>query len=316
MAGFCRNCGSPLADGQGFCTKCGTAASGPPTRPAAQPPAAAGVPAAPRPQAPPAQAATPPQPRPQTPVATPQAVAAAPAKGGSTFVKILLALVAVVFIFGAIGVAGIWYVGHRLKQKAHEMGFDEISNTSQGPVLGGADPCGLLSKEDVGQMVKLEVVRAEQTRGQEVGCQYSVMGQYTDMVASHLAMVQKDMAQNQKDQLTEAQKQQIDEMTKSMFRSANAQQGNMSRHPGESPVFLFGVGNTGAKAQMSMLRLAFGRMGPAFTELPEIGDEAFDIGDAMILARKGDKIVHVMYMMCPCGRDDAVTLVRKIVGNI
>jgi hypothetical protein len=62
--------------------------------------------------------------------------------------------------------------------------------------------------------------------------------------------------------------------------------------------------------------MAFGRMGPAFTELPGIGDEAFDIGGAMILARKGNKVVHVMYMMCPCGRADAVSLVKKVVANM
>lgn len=308
MAGFCRNCGSPLADAQGFCTKCGSAASGPPTRPAAQAPT------------PPAQAAQPvPQPQPpraQAPAPAPQAAAAAPKKGMSTAVKVLLGFVIVLFVFGAVGIAGVWYLIHLGKEKAREMGLDQVSTGSNGPVLGGADPCSLLSKEDVRQAVKMEVVRAERTRGQEEGCQYSVMGNYPDMVASHLSLMQQTMMQNQKGQPTEAQKRQMDQMTKSFFHSMDAQQGNISQHPGESPVFLFGVSNAGAKAQMSMTRMAFGRMGPAFTELPEIGDEAFDVGGAMILARKGDKIVHVMYMMCPCARDDAVPLVRKIVGSL
>lgn len=230
--------------------------------------------------------------------------------------KVLVIVLVVIFLFGAAGVAGVWYLGHRLKQKAHDMGLDQISTANQGPVLGGADPCSLLSKEDVGQVVKLEVVRAETTRGGDVGCQYSVMGNYPDMVASHLSHMQQAMMKDQKEQLSEAQKQQMEELEKSFFRSANAQQGNVPEHPGESPVFLFAVNNTGAKAEMSMLRLAFGRMTPAFTELPEVGDEAFDIGGAMILARKGDKVVHVLYMMCPCIRDDAVPLVRKIVGNL
>jgi hypothetical protein len=234
----------------------------------------------------------------------------------STFVKVLLAFVVILFVFGAVGIAGIWYIAHRVKEKAHEMGLDEVSNASQGPVLGGADPCGLLSKEDVGQVVKLEVVRAEGTRGAEAGCQYSVMGNYSDMVANHLTLMQQNLAQAQKDQLTPAQKQQMDEMTKSFFRSANAQEGSSSEHPGESPVFLFSVGNSAAKAQMSITRMAFSRMGPAFTELPGIGDEAFDIGGAMMLARKGDKIVRVMYMMCPCTKDDAVPLVKKITDGL
>lgn len=305
MAGFCRNCGSPLADAQVFCTKCGTSASGPPTRPAAQaavPPAQAAAPPPPPPPQPRAQAAP--------PVA--QAAAATPKKGMSTAVKVLLGFVIVLFVFGAVGIAGVWYLVHLGKQKVHDMGLDQVS-TASGPVLGGADPCGLLSKEDVGQVVKMEVVRAERTRGNNSGCQYNVMGSYPDMVASHLTMMQKDLAQNQ---MTDAQKKQMDELAKSFFRSANAQEGNMSEHPGESPVFLFNVNNAAAKAQMSMTRLAFSRMGPAFTEFQGIGDEAFDIGGAMIMARKGDNAVVVMYMMCPCTKDDAQSLVRKIVANM
>lgn len=308
MAAFCRNCGSPLADGQGFCTKCGTAASGPPTRPAAQ---------APTPTAHAAQPAPPPQPpRAQASIAAPQVAAAAPKAGMSTGVKVLLGFVIVLFVFGAVGIAGVWYLVHLGKEKAREMGLDQASTASNGPVLGGADPCSLLSKEDVGQVVKMEVVRAERTRAKEEGCQYSVMGNYTDMVASHLSLTQQAMMQNQKDQPTEAQKQQMDQMTKSFFHSMDAQQGSLSQHPGESPVFVFSVSNTGAKAQMSMTRMVFGRMGPAFVELPGLGDEAFDIGGAMILARKGDNVVHVMYMMCPCARDDAVPLVGKIIANM
>ena len=229
--------------------------------------------------------------------------------------KVLLIVFVVIFLFGAAGVAGIWYVGYRIKQKAHDMGLDQIS-TNTGPVLGGADPCTLLSKEDVGQVVKMEVVRAEHVRGQNDGCQYSVMGNYTDMVATHLSLLQQSMMKDQKEQPSEAQKQQMDEITKSFFHGMDTQQGSPSQHPGEAPVFQFGVSNTGAKAQMSMTRMAFGRMGPAFTELPGIGDEAFDVGGALILARKGDNVVQVLYMMCPCGKDDAVSLVRKIVGNL
>jgi hypothetical protein len=232
----------------------------------------------------------------------------------STFAKVMLAFLAVILVLGACAVLGVFYLIHKGKEKIHEMGLDEPSAASHGPVLGGADPCSLLSKEDVGQVVKLEVVRAERTRGAEAGCQYSVMGNYPDMVANHLTMMQKDTAQNQ--QLTPAQKQQMDEMAKSMFRSANAQQGNLSEHPGESPVFLFSVGNAGAKAQMSVMRMIFSRMGPAFTDLPGIGDEAYDIGGSMILVRKNDTIVRVMYMMCPCTKDDAVSLVKKVADGI
>jgi hypothetical protein len=134
------------------------------------------------------------------------------------------------------------------------------------------------------------------------------MGDYVDLVAKHASLLQKDQTNDQ-------QRQMMESFAKSIGHETNRDQTNPA-HPGESPVFIFSVGNSAAKAQMSMTRAMFGRMGPAFTELPEIGDEAFDIGSAMILARKGDKVVRIMYMMCPCTREDAVPLVRKIVANM
>ena len=305
MAGFCSNCGTPLDDAQAFCAKCGTPVSGPPVRSSsAPPPPVSSAPPAQRPQA-----AS--QPRPQAPVPAPQAAAAPAKSGSSTFVKVLLIFVVIIFVFGAAGIAGLWYIAHRVKQKVHEIGLDDISDTSnanRGPALAGIDPCSLLSKADVAQAVKLDVVRAEPAEGSDPGCQYSVMGDNVGLIAKHAALLQKD-------QTTDAQRQTMESFAKSIGQGANPQPTN-SAHPGESPVFIFSVGNSAAKAQMSMTRAMFGRMGPAFTELPEIGDEAFDIGGAMILARKGDKVVRIMYMMCPCTREDAVPLARKIVANM
>src|SRR5580704_2227487 len=268
-----------------------------PVRPSAPPPPSSSVPPAQRPQS-----AS--QPRSQTPVPAPQA-AAAPAKSGSnTFVKVLLIFVVIIFVFGAAGIAGLWYIAHRVKQKVHEIGLDDISNSTnatRGPALAGIDPCSLLSKSDVGQAVKLDVVRSEPVEGSDPGCQYSVMGDYVALVAKHASLLQKDQTNDQ-------QRQMMESFAKSIGQETNRDQ-TKPTHPGESPVFIFSVGNSAAKAQMSTTRAIFGRMGPAFTELPEIGDEAFDIGSAMILARKGDKVVRVMYMMCPCTREDAVPLV-------
>src|SRR5580704_2472373 len=201
MAGFCRNCGTPLDDAQAFCAKCGTPVSGPPVRSSsAPPPPSSSVPPAQRPQS-----AS--QPRSQTPVPAPQA-AAAPAKSGSnTFVKVLLIFVVIIFVFGAAGIAGLWYIAHRVKQKVHEIGLDDISNSTnatRGPALAGIDPCSLLSKSDVGQAVKLDVVRSEPVEGSDPGCQYSVMGDYVALVAKHASLLQKDQTNDQQRQMMES----------------------------------------------------------------------------------------------------------------
>jgi len=301
MAGFCRNCGSPLDDGQAFCTRCGTATSGPPVKPSASP--SAPPPSAPRPQTP-LQAA--PQPRPAA-----QAAATVPAKSGSsTLIKVLLIFLVVIFVFGAIGIAGIWYVAHRVKQKVHEIGLDDLStaNANRGPALGGIDPCTLLSKDDVGQAVKMEVVRAERSEGSDAGCEYSVMGDYVDLIAKHASLLHNA-------ETTDSQKQMMESFAKAVGHGNDSQQ-SAPKHPGESPVFIFSVDNNNAAAQMGVSRATFGRLAPAFTSIPSLGDDAFDIANAMMMVRKGDKLLRITYMMCPCTTDDVVPLARKIVANM
>jgi hypothetical protein len=298
MAGFCRNCGRPLADGQGFCDGCGTPAAGPPVRSSGS----SSAPTAPQP----------PRPAAQAPAPMPPAAAAVPTKSGSsTLLKVLLIFLVVIFFFGAIGVAGIWYVAHRVKEKVHEIGLDDIpsgSNRPQGPALGGADPCSLLSKADVAQAVNMDVVRAERTEGSDDGCEYSVVGNYVDLIAKHASLLHKD-------QTNDSQRQMMESFAKAVGHSNDSEQ-SAPKHPGEAPVFLFSVDNKSAAAQMTLSRAAFGRMGPAFTPIPSLGDDAFDIANGMIMVRKGDKLLRIIYMMCPCTTDDVVPLAKKIVANM
>jgi hypothetical protein len=303
MAGFCRNCGRPLADGQAFCDGCGTPAAGPPVRSAAAPP-------------PPASNASPtarPQAAPQPKPPAPQAAAVVPAKSGNTLVKVLLIFLVVIFIFGAVGVAGIWYVAHRVKQGIHDVGLDDLSNASnatRGPALVGIDPCSLLSKADVAQAAKMEIVRTEPSEGSDSGCAYNVQAQISDLVVKHGSLLHKEGT-------TEAQRQQFEAMAKPLFQGMNAEQsGAASKHPGEAPVFVFGVTNGGARAQISVMRMTFGRLEGGMVSLPGLGDDAIDIGGSMMLIRKDDKLIRIMYQMCPCSTDDVVPLAKKILAGI
>jgi hypothetical protein len=124
----------------------------------------------------------------------------------------------VIFVFGALGAAGIWYVAHKAKQKFHEIGLDEISsdaNANRGPVLAGIDPCTLLSKAEVGQAASIEVVRAEVAEGSEPGCVYSVQGDATDLVAKHASLLHKEAT-------TDAERQQFDSFSKGFFHGIPA----------------------------------------------------------------------------------------------
>jgi hypothetical protein len=137
MASFCRNCGSPLADGQGFCSKCGTRVGDASANAAAAQPAVAAPPAAaPVYATPPLQGA-------------PVANAARPA-GMSPLVKILIALVIIFVAFGAFASVAMIYIGHRVHQKATELGLTRsdaerrVSNAELYSVAG--DPADLTAK--------------------------------------------------------------------------------------------------------------------------------------------------------------------------
>lgn len=146
MAGFCGNCGSPIAPGVRFCSKCGAAIPGATIEPS--------IAANPAP-APPVQAG---------PSISPQP---APSQGSSSALKIILIVVAI-FVFLMLLVAGgCFYVAYRVKQKAHEISLE--MKTDATPYTGRTDPC-LLSSSEVGAFLS-EPVEAGESRGNTT-CEY------------------------------------------------------------------------------------------------------------------------------------------------
>jgi hypothetical protein len=59
-----------------------------------------------------------------------------------------------------------------------------------------------------------------------------------------------------------------------------------------------------------------GGLGPSATDLPGIGDEAFDIAGASMMFRKGDKMVRIMYSTCPCGLENIKPLAKKLADRL
>ena len=106
--------------------------------------------------------------------------------------KILIAVVAVFVVFGAVAAGAMIYIGHRVHQKVREMGLNSHTPTmAERAALRRIDACGLLSKEEVGHAVKIEIVRAESLHGEDPGCVYSVSGDRADMTAKHVTTLHK-----------------------------------------------------------------------------------------------------------------------------
>jgi hypothetical protein len=304
MASFCTSCGSPLNDGQVFCTKCGarSGAPQPPAAASAAPPPAAPVQAAPV-QPAPVQVAPPP--------VAPVAVAPAATGGGSAFVKILLIVVGVIFLLGAIGVAGVVYVGYRIKSKAREMGLTN-EHRRHSPALvsgsrGGVDGCKFLSKEDVSAAIGMTVVRAESAAGSDVGCTYSVMGDVNELTVKHAMGLNKAAMSKQ-------EQENMQNIEKTLLQGKNAISG-ASEHPGEVPVMGFAIDENAAQFQMKLNKGLMNGLGPMATkDVPGLGDEAFAAAGSMLFVRKNDTLVRFVFTQCPCTTDEVVPLAQKVAN--
>lgn len=298
MAGFCRSCGSPLGDGQGFCAKCGAAVAGTPVQAAT-----------------PAQSAAP-------GVAAPGA-ASATASTGSPVVKIVLIIVGVLFLFGALGIGAVVYVGYRVRQKAREMGLSLPSERRHASTLRGVDGCQWLSKDDVSQAIGMPVVRAEAQTGEDAGCAYSVVGDAGELTMKHAAqLTKKQMSKADQQAMEKASKGDQAQATSWDLRSILQGKGApsdaaSSEHPGETPALAFTVDENNAQFQMNLNKGLLSRLGPmATTNVPDLGDEAFDAAGAILFVRKGDKLLRITYTQCPCGLDEILPLARTVAGHL
>jgi hypothetical protein len=334
MPNFCNKCGSPISGG--FCNKCGAAAA--PAQPLAatpNPPAApvarfcntCGTPvtapfcnkcgAVTRPQSP-------------QPVAAPASVSAMPSPASSTpaksspVVKILVAFLVVVVVFGALAAGGVYYVVYRVKKKVHEVAaeipgggsiFNSDSNSS-GSSGGGSgsnggisgDACRLLSKDEVGRAIGVEIVATTTADG---GCSYMAKGDTGSMTAKHMSAMVGARGADAKTQ------QMVQGFAGGMFKAMQSENHEASSDAnGNVPVFTFAIDNNAADTQMQLNQKVLGGLGPGQQEVLNIGDQAFDEAGAMMMVRKGDKLIRIMYSTCPCGLEQIKPLAKKLADRL
>jgi hypothetical protein len=229
----------------------------------------------------------------------------------SALAKILIALVIIFVAFGAFAAVAMIYIGHRVHEKATELGLTRSDSERRvsDAELRHINGCALLSKAAVSAAVHMDVVRAENEGGDDPGCAYSVAGDAADLTAKHIVTLHKEGMNQQ-------QQSMLQDFAKSIFKSGNANQ-TPSEHPGESPVLGYSIDNNAAQLQMRLNRTTLGQIGPVGLQaIPDLGDEAFDAYGAMMFVRKGDKLVRIMYMSCPCSTADVIPLARTIVAGL
>lgn len=309
MGNFCVKCGSPLPGGP-FCTKCGTRSQSEHGQPSTIPEQ-------------PALGTSPAQPGPQPVNPVPATTQPASAKAGmSSSAKFAIAAVVILFLGGAATAAvGFYYVAHRVSQKVHQVSDGILGSNSDSSSSDNASSsdssassdnsmgnvCRFLSKEDVSKAIGVEIIR---TQTKDNGCSYIAKGTQADVMAKHAAaMAGTHGADKQAQQFAQ-------QFAGGMFKQFQSERPQSEwDKSGEVLVFNFSVDQHAAEAQMRLNAKVMGRIGET-QDLPGIGDQAFVSGDSMILVRKGNKLVRIMYLTCPCGTEEVKPLAKEIADAL
>ena len=307
---FCESCGAQVT--AAFCTKCGARASQPPP-PSAPPSAYTPPPASPQ-DAPPPQYA---QPLP-------------PAAKSGAGLKILFVVLVILGLMGVLAIGGVWFAWHKVKQAAANNGIDlnSFSETHRGPARQ-FDACELLTKEDLSQILNLNVERAEgDGLSTHSTCRYFSSG----------------AQQRSLEEAVEAKKK-LEEETKAGNSKADQSVvindvGNMVRGitgaggpaVGETNGLLLtiGVDSENAKAAMAGFKLGMGLTGAIVMkgadpegkammreEVKGLGDEAIS-GPllSLFMFRKGDVSVQLDARLLPGGRDAQIAIAKRIISKL
>ena len=305
MARFCGRCGAPIDEPSAFCTACGAPAPHPvpTTAPFRDVPQAAYAPS--QPDSPPAPAYT----------SSPPVVRSLPArtKGGSAM-KILL-VVLVVLALGALGVIGaLLFYGHKvvtkIEDKAAQAGLSTKAIAGKSPNTFTGDPCRFLTRAEVSKAIGVPITA---TKSDGSACEYMAHGTAANMTSKHLSAMVGERGADK------ATQEKLQKLAEGIF---GAQQKNAeSADPNEAietTVLSVSIDQGSAETQMKLDSKVLGAFGPASgsSTIAGIGDEAFVAADGMMLVRKGDTLVRITYISCPCNTGQIEPLAKKLVAAL
>jgi hypothetical protein len=265
---------------------------------------------------------------------------AAGPKKSNTVLKVIVALVLLIFVGGALALGGLWYAAQKINAKARSAAAKALAGNGPGSAgmnellkgvadlkgdsgsdgsAGGfkGDPCRFLSKAEVSQAVGIQVIRVE---AQDGGCSYIAKGDPADVTSKHMASMIGGLGADAKTQKT------IQQMAGGLFAQQEATDKSLRAEAatGEIPVLVVSFTSGNAQAEMKMNRGAFkyvtGGSGTASSsgsgDLDGIGDEAYLAGGSMLIFRKGNSVAHFTYISCPCNTDNIKPLAKLVAGRL
>jgi hypothetical protein len=238
-------------------------------------------------------------------------------QGTSPVLKIILVVLVILFIGGALATFGIFYALHLASRKAHEFsrrvraesGILSSLNTETGngstTAAGTSGPgaCRLLSKEDVSRSIGVTVVA---TRTTPTGCEYLAKGTSAEMAAKHIAAMMAARGASAQ------QQQMFQSLSKGLLSSKSETDESDQNADVNSVVLAFTIDPNSSKSEMALNQNVLGGLGSGGKPLAGIGDEAFDTAGAVMLIRKGDKLIRIVYSTCPC----ALTAIKPLAQQL
>lgn len=230
----------------------------------------------------------------------------------STGAKVAIAAVVIIFVGGAVAAAGMFYAAHRVSQKFHEAISDQLDPSPSGGKKTGTvatvNPCSYLSKEDVSAAIGVEIVKAQ---AEDTACNFYAKGSQADMSAKHMAAMVASKGADQKTQ------QMIQGISGGMFKTFQSESKEPQDKSGEVIVFNYSIDDNAAAEQMKLNRTGLGSIGgKTVQDLAGIGDQAFDTADSAMTILKGNKLIRIMYMTCPCNTDAVKPLAKKLADAL
>src|SRR6185437_15602193 len=235
----------------------------------------------------------------------------------SPLAKLGIAAVVIFFVGGALAIGGVYYVAHRVSQKIHQEAGDLLGTSSSSDNASSSssdssdnslgDVCRFLSKEDVTKAIGVEIIR---TKSEDNRCSYIAKGDQADVMSRHAtAMATSRGADKQTQQM-------LQQFAGGMFKGFQSERPQSEQDKsGEVMVFSFSVDQHSAEEQMRLNAKTFSIIGDT-QGLPGIGDQAFVTADGMILVRKGNKLVRIIYLTCPCGTEAVKPLAKELADAL
>ena len=241
--------------------------------------------------------------------------------------KILFVVLGIFGLMGVLAIGGVWFALHKVKQAAANRGIDlnSFSETRRGPARR-LDACELLTKEDLSQILNLNIERVESTgRSSHSTCRYyssAAQQRASDEAGAAMKKLQEETKAGNSKADQSAVISDLGNMVRGMAGAAAGETNGL--------MLTIGVDSENAKAAMAGFKLGVGLTGAIVMkgadpegkammreEVKGVGDEAIS-GPllSLFMFRQGDVSVQLDARLLPGGRDAQIAIAKRIISKL